>query len=281
MNTVTATVAGLEPEVFTAVGLGVPRTLTIDFGEDQTGSIGAALSEPFVVSVLDLHGDPVAGVTVTFEVISGDGTLSAETATTDSTGRAATTLTLGSQPGQIVVQVAVEGLMPETFTVFAQATPDFDGSGVVDFGDFFLFADAFGSTDSRFDLDGSGVVDFGDFFIFADAFNQPTRAKLIALARKWIGLPDQSHLQQNTPNPFNHQTVISYFLLKPGPILLEVYALTGQRVAVLQQGHQRSGLHRIHWDGHSLKGHPLASGTYLYRLVTIDEIITRKLTLLK
>lgn len=49
---------------------------------------------------------------------------------------------------------------------------DFDGSGQVDFDDFFLFADAFGGTDSRFDLDGNGMVDFGDFFLFADTFGR-------------------------------------------------------------------------------------------------------------
>ena len=42
------------------------------------------------------------------------------------------------------------------------------------FDDFFLFADAFGGTDTRFDLDGSGLVDFGDFFIFADNFGKKT-----------------------------------------------------------------------------------------------------------
>ena len=49
---------------------------------------------------------------------------------------------------------------------------DFDGSGQVDFADFFLFADTFGKEDTRFDLDGSGQVDFADFFLFADAFGQ-------------------------------------------------------------------------------------------------------------
>ena len=281
MNTVTATVAGLEPEVFTAVGVGVPRNLTIFSGKDQTGSVGATLSEPFVVLVLDMYKAPVPGVAVTFEVVSGEGTLSTQTANTDSNGRAATTLTLGSQPGQNDVQVTVEGLRPETFTAFAQATPDFDGSGVVDFGDFFLFADAFGSTDSRFDLDGSGVVDFGDFFLFADAFGQPARAKLLALATELIGLPESPQLQQNAPNPFNSQTVIPYFLLQSGLARLEVFALTGHRVAILHQGHQLPGLHRVHWDGRDREGRPLASGVYLYRLVTPDYVHTRKLTLLR
>ena len=52
----------------------------------------------------------------------------------------------------------------------AQAPTDFNGDGKTDFVDFFLFADAYGGTDPRFDLDGSGTVDFVDFFKFVDAF---------------------------------------------------------------------------------------------------------------
>ena len=54
--------------------------------------------------------------------------------------------------------------------VRAPASTDFNGDGRTDFADFFLFADAFGGTDPRFDLDGSGRVDFADFFKFVDAF---------------------------------------------------------------------------------------------------------------
>ena len=39
-----------------------------------------------------------------------------------------------------------------------------------DFVDFFVFADAYGGTDAKFDLDGNGTVDFADFFKFVDAF---------------------------------------------------------------------------------------------------------------
>ena len=59
-------------------------------------------------------------------------------------------------------------------------TADFDGSGRVDLDDFFLFSDAFGSTqvspewDAAFDLDTSGTVDFDDFFLFADAYGTAT-----------------------------------------------------------------------------------------------------------
>ena len=64
-------------------------------------------------------------------------------------------------------------------------------------------------------------------------------------------------LLQNAPNPFNSQTVISWFLTKPGPTRLEVFALTGQRVAVLHQGPQQAGLHRLHWGGRDEAWPPL------------------------
>lgn len=56
---------------------------------------------------------------------------------------------------------------------------DFDGSGVVDFADFFLLADAFGGTDPVYDLDNSGQVDFADFFLFADLFGREDRTEPI------------------------------------------------------------------------------------------------------
>ena len=280
-NTVTAAVGDLEPVTFTAIGVAVPRSLTIVSGDDQQGSLGSPLGDPLVVSVLDQNGTPFAGAAVTFRVTSGDGTVSVVAARTDARGRASTVLTLGGAPGANTVEVSVADLDPVTFSAIARATPDFDGDGVTNFADFFLFADAFGGTDPRFDLDGSGVVDFGDFFIFADAFGQPARAKLLALAAKLIGLPEGPQLQQNAPNPFNSQTVIPYFLLAPGQARLEVFALTGQRVAVLHQGPQPAGLHRIHWDGRGAEERPLASGIYLYRLVTAEGALTRKLVLLR
>ena len=162
----------------------------------------------------DENGDLMEGAEVTFTVTGGDGTLSMVTATTDSRGRAATTLTLGGRPGPNTVEVTVEGLESLLFTADARATRDFDGDGEIGFSDFFLFAEAFGGSDPRFDLDGSGTVDFPDFFLFAESFGQPARARLMALARERIGLPDGPQLQQNWPNPFNSGTVISWFLLQ-------------------------------------------------------------------
>ena len=98
---------------------------------------------------------------------------------------------------------------------------------------------------------------------------------------KLAALPNSPQLAQNAPNPFNSQTVLAYFLPAAGPVRLEVFSLTGQRVAVLRHGLQQAGYHRLRWDGRDDAGRSLASGIYLYRLVTDEGILMRKLTLLK
>ena len=280
-NTVDVTVAGLAPVTFTALGIAIPRSLTKPSGDEQQSEPGAELPEPLVVSVLDQNGSALPGAVVTFALTGDGGTLSAVTDTTDAEGRAATILTLGEELGAYTVVATVADLEPVTFTATAKATPDFDEDGEVGFSDFFLFAEAFGGSDPRFDLDASGSVDFADFFLFAEHFGQPARAKLVAMARELIGLPDGPGLQQNAPNPFNSQTVIPWFVLQPGSARLEVFAVTGQRVAVLHEGPRKAGLYRQHWDGRDEQGRPLASGVYVYRLVTAAGAQTRKLTLLR
>ena len=60
--------------------------------------------------------------------------------------------------------------------VAARPSPDFDGSGLVGFADFVLFAGAFGyrqgdeQYDVTYDLTGDGAVSFDDFVIFATSF---------------------------------------------------------------------------------------------------------------
>ena len=258
-----------------------PELASIQSGDKQEAEMGMGLVDPLVVAVLDQHGNPLTGAEVVFSITAGDGSLSTTTATTNTEGLASTTLTLGQDPGRIAVQATVAGLDPVVFTATSRARPDFNGDGTTNLADFFLFAEAFGGSDPRFDLDGDGTVDFADFFLFAEHFGQPARAKLLALARDRIGLPDGGRLQQNVPNPFNSQTVISWFQLEAGPASLEVYTLTGQRVAVLIRGPHKAGLHRLAWDGRDDQGRPAASGVYVYRLVTPAGAQTRKLTLLR
>ncbi|MEW6753921.1 MAG: choice-of-anchor D domain-containing protein [Candidatus Latescibacterota bacterium] len=158
---------------------------------------------------------------------------------------------------------------------------DFTGDGVVNFGDFFAFADAFGGTDPAYDLTGDGQVNFGDFFVFADAFGSEARAKLLQLAREHLGLPGRAALSANYPNPFNAQTTVEYRLHQPGWVRLCVYDLAGQRVRTLVDGGGSPGRHRTVWNGRDDAGRPLATGVYFCHLVTQGGTQVRRLLLLR
>ena len=155
-----------------------PQMLEKISGEEQQGSPGVQLAEPFVVSVLDQNGSAIAGLGITFVVTAGGGTLSVETAFTDASGQASTILTLGRHPGANTVEVTVAGLAPEIFAAIGQATPDFDGNGTVDIPDFLLFVELFGLNqsdegyDPRYDLDGDDTIGISDFLIFVEEFGK-------------------------------------------------------------------------------------------------------------
>ncbi len=129
-NTVVATSGTLagSPITFTATGsatVQTPANLVLVSGNNQSGTTGQGLGNPFMVKVTDAGSNPVAGVTVTFAVTAGGGSLSATSAVTDSSGLALSTLTLGSTAGTNTV-TATSGTLagsPITFTATGVAPP--------------------------------------------------------------------------------------------------------------------------------------------------------------
>ena len=124
-NTVEASVEGIsQMVVFNAeASLPPPMPTTLDgvSGDNQSGLTGEALANPFVVEVRDQNGDPMEGVTVTFTISAGGGSLSDTSVETDVNGLAQSTLTLGSEPGTNTVDVSVEEVTETaTFTAVAE-----------------------------------------------------------------------------------------------------------------------------------------------------------------
>ena len=96
-----------------------PRTPTTLVKISRTqGVAGAALS--LIIEVQDEKGFRFSGVPVTFTVTAGGGKLSASNVITDTTGKARTTLTLGTTPGKNTVRAtAVKAPRSVSFTVTA------------------------------------------------------------------------------------------------------------------------------------------------------------------
>ena len=88
-------------------------------------------------------------------------------------------------------------------------------------------------------------------------------------------------LGANYPNPFNPETQIAYTLSTAGPVELAIYNILGQRVRILVQEIQAAGSYQVVWNGRNDNSAPVASGIYLYRLSSTQEVQVRRLLLLK
>lgn len=110
--------------------------LAIVSGNSQSANAGSPLANPLVVLVTDASQHPVSGQTVTFTVASGGGSVSPQTATTDTSGQAQTTLTLGPQSGANTVTATLAGYpsATATFTETAIGTTVAATPASVDFG---------------------------------------------------------------------------------------------------------------------------------------------------
>lgn len=89
-------------------------------------------------------------------------------------------------------------------------------------------------------------------------------------------LPTDIRLNQNYPNPFNPSTTISYTLSSPSNVKLQVYNILGNQVATLVDEFQAGGQRSISWNASSVP-----SGVYMYRLTAGDQVLTRRMMLIK
>jgi hypothetical protein len=90
------------------------------------------------------------------------------------------------------------------------------------------------------------------------------------------GVPVPFSLAQNSPNPFNPYTTISFTLAADGPVMLDIYDIAGQKIDTVIDRDMTAGAHSTVWNG---AGHP--SGVYFYTLRAADFEQTMKMTLVK
>ncbi len=88
-------------------------------------------------------------------------------------------------------------------------------------------------------------------------------------------------LAQNSPNPFNPATTISFGLPQRSRIELAIYDLAGRRIRTLVSGLLEAGEYDLPWDGRDDRSVAVSSGVYVYRLISGEGMLSRRMVLLK
>lgn len=88
-------------------------------------------------------------------------------------------------------------------------------------------------------------------------------------------------LLQNFPNPFNPSTKIGFTIERDNFVTLKIYNLKGQLIKTLVEKDLAKGLHQISWNGTDESGNSVASGNYIYEIVSGTFRQAKKMTYLK
>lgn len=83
------------------------------------------------------------------------------------------------------------------------------------------------------------------------------------------------------PNPSNPATALIFNVPARGEAELAIYGADGRIVKSLVSGRQEKGVHKITWDGTNSAGKKMSSGVYFVKFSIGNEMLTRKIILLR
>ncbi|MCX6288016.1 MAG: agmatine deiminase family protein [Bacteroidetes bacterium] len=88
-------------------------------------------------------------------------------------------------------------------------------------------------------------------------------------------------LRNNFPNPFSATTTLSFRLSGRGNVDLGIYDLNGRLIRNICSGLLVEGDHSFKWDGTDNAGNKTSAGIYLYRLITDNETLVKRMVLIR
>jgi len=93
--------------------------------------------------------------------------------------------------------------------------------------------------------------------------------------------PSTIKLYDNYPNPFNPNTMISYYLPQRSFVEIKIYDIRGRKIRTLVNEMQNFGLKRINWDGNDDSNEAVSSGMYIYSLQSKEKVLFKKMLLIR
>ncbi len=143
----------------------------------------------------------------------------------------------------------------------------------------FFSGDSFyvGQTDTTVTLQA------GEFHVFTDrnTFHPQKGLILTGIKEPLAQAIRDFTLEQNYPNPFNPSTTIRFYLPRASRVDLDIFNISGQRIAHLQGGFLKAGAYQVQWNGTNDLGKPVSSGMYFYRLQAGEKTFLRKMILMR
>jgi N-acetylneuraminic acid mutarotase len=115
---------------------------------------------------------------------------------------------------------------------------------------------------------GKGAISYNDLW----SFSRP----VTSVERESPPLPEDFVLYQNSPNPFNPTTRITFQIPQESYVTLKVFNLLGIEIATLIEGELPAGIHSRVWDAEDTP-----SGVYVYRLTAGGYTTVKKMVLMK
>jgi hypothetical protein len=87
-------------------------------------------------------------------------------------------------------------------------------------------------------------------------------------------IPSDFRLEQNYPNPFNPSTRIHYYVPVQSKVVLKIFNVLGQEVAMLVDEQKQPGAYTIEWNATGNQGNMVPTGIYFYRLF-VESLTTK------
>ncbi len=176
-----------------------------------------------------------------------------------------------------------------------QNDADVNNDGIVDIVDLVMVAGAFGngagapsvSSENLSTLSAADLKHWLNLSSGIDLADESLQRGVRVLEKLLAAMtPQETVLLANYPNPFNPETWIPYHLASDSNVMITIYNVHGMLVSRLDLGHQRAGFYTdkglaAYWDGRSMRGEPVASGTYFYQLHAGDFSAVRRMVIVK
>ena len=112
---------GVAYDPWVRIGPSQAGVLLVISGSGQIGTVGTVLPDPLVIEVQSTLGTPLEGIEVIFSIVAGDAqVVEPQPLLTDAVGRAAATVQLGMEPGEVLIAVTARDVDSPLATFMAE-----------------------------------------------------------------------------------------------------------------------------------------------------------------